>query len=347
MQLRGHLYRITNPRKFIPSYLASRGAQPSAESFQPYSGGRVYLAFDRKVTLNDVVGDPVAAAERLAGMVPFIPDHSVRAQTNGAGAFAFEIPEPFGIAAKLSDDRARLVVYRVLVRAMGVEVLGPVYRSPWFTLGKAASSAHNLYFLSRAVPDSDALGGEAVKAQLKSGIPANATLNSLLIEDGGFSVGATVKEGGYEAKVAFKVKLRPLTSADQSRLIVHRIEDFDIDLPGPDALTNAVIGIGAAAGSEDAKRAKKALDTAQNVVSRAVGSFVDKATRTLMQGLISEITPSGIPEDEVRKFMAANAVVSIERLRWPLISEDKIGWTTIKRRGIVPDLGIAFPRHLE
>jgi hypothetical protein len=287
----GQVHRVDEPlQAFIPRYLKSKG-HPT-DGFVDWGGTHVYCV---------ILPTQHEPAPNGTGFEPYL---STSANADDKGRFKVEVPDAF------QPLFAYLVVYSpITVSSMipspglpPIPVLNQavVYRSATFALADVTTARQHLYISNETVSNDQGFSQAQVTAAAAA-IRSSAGLDSIraLVTDNDVDVQA--QRSG--AVVGFDLRLRASTSWDLDTFADVRVDNFVLDLPGPDFITG--ICVDEAAIEKSVRKSVKTLDKLVNkqidalipagvdgLVSVTVRGFRFPVTKTMT---IPMPTPSGNP----------------------------------------------------
>jgi hypothetical protein len=307
MKAIGRIYEVTDVNRFILTYLADP-ANPDHATYKPIPAARIHIG----------------SALPLPG---FFPSITVKTETDQNGVFEVDCSNlPAGIPAYLVAYRQLQVINTF---GMTVPIYGPVFRSQTFQLAKIDSTPRNIYVIQKELPNEQGIKQEKINEQIAQAKERIADIDSIsaAIQENGINVVGK----GQGATITFRITLSPSTSHDLDLFVTHSINDFNIDLPGPDWITYLCVN----------------EDDIENEVRDGVRSLLKMANQQIEQNIITGIVQStGQTELDVRNLFKTRISVTFNKIRYPIIETSKIGWITFNFRAIVPDVCLGIPKIL-
>ena len=308
MKIQGKFYEITDLDGFVASYMANPAA-PKAGTFKPFGRLRLHLATDF----------PLGFSHSL------IPNASIKDDTDTSGAFSITVPAGFPPTAKAY----LLALRQIATGPMGVPIYGPVYRSQTFALSTIKEQALKIYVARQKTPNNQGISQERISQEVSAFAKASKEVESAsaFISSGGIDVTAK----GKGATVKFEIALRPSSSHDLNAFIAHKVEDMDIDLPGPDWLTGLCVP----------------EDEIEAAIKKGVKGVVKEFNAEIEPMVVKAVAAqAGVPEAVVANLFDTQISMTFEQIRYPVVSEKKVGGFTVKFRAVVPDACFGLPRKL-
>lgn len=310
MILKGSIHQVTDLKGFAQSYIKTNG-KPDAKSFKPFPNLTLHLALGFPLPFN---------------APSFLPQTSLKAKTNGSGAFQFTIPGGFP-----ESTDAYLIAYQTLMTVPGLDVpiLGPVYRSATFKLGAIDSEVQKIFVAPITAPESSGITSSEISAETKAAAKSIKDLDSLTATIKGDGIGVVAK--GRGAEITFRIGLSPSTSHDLNQFVKHKIHDMDIDLPGPDFLTGLCVD----------------EDDIESQIKKSITKLVASFQGEIKGQVIDQIAAaSGQPEAVVKALFDSQVSLTFKQVRYPMVETKKVGPFTFQFRSIVMDPCIGLPRKL-
>lgn len=303
-KINGTVFHITNLTGFFTSYVLNP-TNPTASTFAAASNCRVSLKHN--------LGD-----NTWGGLLPDAQTTPVK--VSATGGFSINVGTLNTIPGLDGQIIVEELLQTVTVPVVGrVEVWGVVYRSAPFTMSTITEATRKIWYQRVDVPSSayvtQTTVSDAVKAA-KSSLPAGVDSISARIASSGLAVSGA----GRGAKITFSVKLKGSKSHDLDAMLTHAIEDFDIDLPGPDFITTLCVN----------------EDEIESQVRTAIAKLVKTEVSPLIKDAIvsAASTASGLPAATVRTLLDSQATLSVPRVTYP-----QTGTFT------VPGLNIPVPQY--
>lgn len=133
------------------------------------------------------------------------------------------------------------------------------------------------------------------------------------------------------ATFKFDIALKPALSQDLSQFISDEVQNFDVDLPGPDVITRLCV-------NED-----KIKQQIKDGVDSVVTSFNGQIRSTFVKILKSSLGNKGVNVDSLFDHLIST---TFQRVSFPAVSQTTIGSFTIVRRQVTADPAFGFPRVL-
>jgi hypothetical protein len=125
--------------------------------------------------------------------------------------------------------------------------------------------------------------------------------------------------------------LAPDTSHDLNKFVAHKLEELDIDLPGPDFLTSLCVDE-----DEIEKNIRKG-------VAGLVGGFQGKIKAEVIDEIVAK---TGQPKPVVQAFFDSTVSLTFKTVRFPVVEHKQMGPLTFDFRAVVMDPCLGFPRKL-
>jgi len=318
MKINGQFFEVTNLPAFAAAYLANP-ANPGSANTKTAPGIRVHLA-------SVISGFPAG----------FFPGISLKTNTDANGKFSLNIS-----TAQLNLLKQNKLVYIIAYRKTGsTQVLGqtidiyePIYRGAPFDITSYKPPAlQKVYFAPYNVPDSAGISQTMVDAQISSAKKSFKDIEKLTatIQSGKISVTGS----GRGATIKFNIDLGPSTSANLSSYIKGKVEDLDIDLPGPDWLVGICVS----------------KDEIAKEVDKGIADIMKEANKTIETELINQVSAqTGLAKTLVSSLMKTMASVTFRALTYPTVGTKKIkvGNITsfeIPLKAVVPRISVGLPR---
>jgi len=145
-----------------------------------------------------------------------------------------------------------------------------------------------------------------------------------------------VTGSGRGATIKFKIDLSVSTSSNLSSYIKGKVDDLDIDLPGPDFIVGICV-------SKD--------DIAKDV-DKGIAEIMKEANKTVETELINQVAAqTGQSKAIISSLMKTMATVTFRSLSYPVVGSKTVkvpGIPAMKIdiRAVVPRLSIGLPRKL-
>ena len=274
MALTGEVNEITDINGFVASYLIDP-KNPDPSTFSPLADAKIVLSYNPPGSLPS-----------------FIPNFSIKTKSQPNGRFLIN-------ERKDLKWPTHLIVYKLVdhldVPHVGtIPIYNPVYRSESFHLGDAPNDRYpngdlgKIFFLTNSVSAEMGLSQEELSeiiSESKDKLEVdflNATIKRRRIAVRG-------KKGG--AELEFDLKLKPYTGPDLSRYLRHSLENYDLDLPGPDFLLKICINEDEIE-SEVRSGVKRMIDKLNPKIQMAIIDGIARETQTdtsLVEGLFDSI----------------------------------------------------------
>jgi len=210
-----------------------------------------------------------------------------------------------------------------------------VYRSEAFDIRKyKPPTLTKLYFVPYNVPDSAGISQTMVDEQIKAAKKKFKDIDKLSagIQNGYINVTGS----GRGATIKFKIDLSVSTSSNLSSYIKGKVDDLDIDLPGPDFIVGICV-------SKD--------DIAKDV-DKGIAEIMKEANKTVETELINQVAAqTGQSKAIISSLMKTMATVTFRSLSYPVVGSKTVkvpGIPAMKIdiRAVVPRLSIGLPRKL-
>ena len=321
MKINGQFFEVTSLEAFALSYV-SNPAKPAASSFKTAAGIQVQLA-------SVISGFPGG----------FFPGLSLKTTTASDGSFSFNVTD-----AQLAQLKLNKLAYFVAYRQTGtVNLLGqnipifePVYRSEAFDITKyKPTGSLRLYFAPYPVPNSAGITQATVDSQIKTAKSKFKDISKLsaTIQSGKISVSGS----GRGAEIKFNINIGVSTSFNLSSFIKGKVEDLDIDLPGPDFIVGICVS----------------KDDIGKEVDKGIAEIMKVANKTIETSLIDQLAAAtGINKTIISGLFKTTASVTFRSISYPVVETKKIkiaGFSEIKIevRAIVPKVSVGFPRIIK
>ncbi|MCB9433668.1 MAG: hypothetical protein H6668_16980 [Ardenticatenaceae bacterium] len=309
MKVQGKIFEINHLVNFATSYFLNR-KNPDSKTFEAACDLRIH----------------VASITNLPG---FYPSFSVKGTSDANGNFKIDtssLPKQFD---------AYLLAYKK-VQEIEIPILGhkipiyqPVYRSNRFSVAEEKQNI-KIYFSGFSVADKAGISQTELNQKIKQvqNSLANVEKLSAYIDRNKIAVSGK----GKGADVTFNIKLSPYTGSDLTTFVRHQIEDFDIDLPGPDFITGLCVDEG----------------EIEDQIKKSVRKIVDQMNKAVLDSTIDTIAAAlgDVSKEIVRAYFNQNATLTFGGVRYPVTSTQQVGRFTIQRRSIIPVPYFGFPRNL-
>jgi hypothetical protein len=307
MKAIGKLYEVTNIERFIATYLANPN-KPDKTTFKPISAARVHIG----------------ATFPFFGFYPF---SSVKTETDSTGKFELDC------SLLPHEPPAYLIAYRQLqtvnVFGMTIPIFGPIYRSQSFQTSQIDNNSRAIYVIKKELPDDQGISQTQIAAQVDEAKSKINNLDSLSASIGDKGINIVAK--GRGATITFRVSLSPSTSNYLDMFITGKIEDFDVDLPGPDFITSLCVS----------------KDNIEKAVSKGISSIMVAFNQQIKQSIINTIAQSsGLNSALVQGLFDTSLSLTFDKVRYPVVETKKIAWMTLKIRTVVADPCLGFPKKL-
>jgi hypothetical protein len=308
MKLQGKFHEITNLAGFVSSYIADKN-HPTPATFKAFPNLRVFLATDFPLGFTS----------------SFIPGVSVNTDADANGAFIINVPDALPKTA-----HAYLLAMRLVTKLppFNVPIFAPVYRSATFTVSQIDNKVHDIFVDRTQSPDSQGFTQEQISAQVAS-IAKAQKMDSLSAFIGEHGIGVTGK--GKGATVKFEIRLSPATVPDLNAFISDSVDDFDIDLPGPDWLTGLCV-------SKDDIKAS---------IRGSVGNMLPGLNKQIKGATVDAmVAQTKLPKATVTAFFDTQMSMTFDQIRFPVVGQKDLGFIKVKFRNVVADPDFGFPRSL-
>lgn len=319
MTITGNIHEVTNLVQFAPSFLLNPKS-PKAGTFKAASGVHV--------TLKSV----------FSGTFPngLLPNVSVNAVSSANGAFSIKIPDGSMQLFNLAKNAYFLCqrqVGTISILGQNIPIFEPVYRSATFDITKFKGGAQDLYFAPFNVPADSGITQKQVDDQIKAAKSKFKDLEKLsaTIQSGKVAVSGS----GRGATIKFNVDLSPSTSSNLSKFIEGKVQDMDIDLPGPDFIVGICVS----------------KDDIEDSIEDGIAKLMKEVNAGIEKELIDAIAQgTGQNADLVKNIFKTTATVTFSKLNYPVVEhrEIKVPGTTIRIdvRAVQPKLAVGFPRNI-
>ncbi|MBW7454417.1 hypothetical protein ACFOLF_19910 [Paenibacillus sepulcri] len=305
MNVIGKLHEVTNVTLFISSY-STNPAHPNPASYKPMADAQIFLGTDF----------PAGFANS------FIPGFSFQTKTDAAGSFNIAVPDAYPKTIK----GYLLATHTIMkIPPFNIPIYAPVYRSQTFQFNQINSKVQDIYVM-RVDGTTQQSFTQAQISAMTTGVQQKMGLDSLsaFINDG--SIGIVGKDQGATLKA--DLYLSPFTGPDLNTFISEKVDNIDIDLPGPDFIVGLFVSK-----DEIAKQFKQGI---HNMMPSLNKQIIDRIQKE-MGMLISQLETS----------TNSKVTMTFEKLRYPVVETKTIGGLfTIKTRAIIPDLFVGISRKL-
>lgn len=319
MTITGNIHEVTNLVQFAPSFLLNP-KNPKAGTFKNASGIRVKLTS--------------VGSGGLPGAI--FPKVSIDATSSATGAFSMNVPnnviEFLNITKKAYFTCTRLAG-TLKIMGQTIQIFEPVYRSAPFEFAKLKSDPLHLYFAPFNVPAESGITQKQVDAQIKAAKAKFKDLEKLsaTIQNGKVAVTGS----GRGATIKFNIDLSPSISSDLTRFIDGKVEDMDIDLPGPDFIVGICVS----------------KDDIEDSIEDGIAKLMKEVNAGIQTELINQIAAgTGQSTSAVKAIFETAATVTFSKLNYPVVEQKEIklvGMTMkIDVRAVVPKLAVGFPRKI-
>ena len=138
---------------------------------------------------------------------------------------------------------------------------------------------------------------------------------------------------GSGVDIKFKIDLGVSTSSNPASFIKGKVEDLDIDLPGPDFLAGICVS----------------KDDIAKEVDKAIAEIMKEANKAIEKALVDQVAAqTGKPAAFVAALFKTTASLTFRSLTYPVIEIKTIKVTVvgdlkIEIHAVVPKLSIGFP----
>ena len=309
MTVEGTIYKITDLEKFMSAYVLNPNKLPES-SYQ--------VAKDMRVHVSNLPDTDM----------PFFPSISRKDSTDSQGRFCINsagiIPgsECFLSVYKKVDE----IILPHLSKPM--KIYNVAYRSTKFAL--EAKSAIKIYIADYKVSNDQGITQSQLNEQISRAKDSLGEVNSLSASINDKKIG--IRGSGKGATVTFDIRLMPYTGYKLSRFIKHKMEEFDVNLPGPDFITTLCV------------REKKIRQKIDESLRLIVESMNEEILDEMIEG-ISVVLDQ--PKDMVRAFYNHTVSISFGKLLFPITETRNIGSMVFPTRAIVPEIYVGVPRSIE
>lgn len=317
-KISGNIFRITDLAGFVASYLVQPNS-PTSSTFTAATGCRVSLKHN--------LGD-----NTWGGLIPDVQTTPIK--VGAGGAFSIDIGALNGVAGLDGQLIVEELIQTVDAPLIGkIEIWALVYRSAPFEMKSVKDAAQKIYYQKVDVPASAYVTQAQVNAAVagaRSSLPAGVDSISAIITSSALSVSGS----GRGAKLTFKVKLSGSKSHDLGVLLSSSVDDFDIDLPGPDAIVTLCVN----------------EDEIESQVRAAISTLVrSEVTPMLKDALVqAAAASSGLPVATVRNVIDTKTSISVSSVSYPKTGSVKmpITNTLIPTYSIKIQPSVGLPRAL-
>ncbi|WP_088282654.1 hypothetical protein [Ideonella sp. A 288] len=295
MKIKGQLRRITDIAAFAASWQAT-GGKPTA-GHAAWGKARVHLATD------------VPTGQFEGG---FVPPMSLKADTDSAGRFGFEVPDGF------KPFRGQVVAFQLdsvpspFPGLPPLPVLSPLYRCAPFKFSDVSVAEQQerqmVYIFPTSLGPADGISQAELDDELGA-LRKSLKLDKLRATITSSAVDVRAEKDGGD--VRFKAHVRGSTSADLGRLIEAKAGEIDIDLPGPDFIVGLCVSkddIEAGIRKGMAKLSKKVSQRLIADAEQRLGPLASLVTlsvrrsRHVQTGVRVIHLPGGLPDQQVPVF---------------------------------------------
>lgn len=321
MKIQGKIFEVTNLESFALSYILNP-SKPKAGTFK--------AAANIQVQLGSVIP---------SFGIGFFPGISLKSKSTTDGSFSFSISNE-QLALLKNNKFAYFVAYRqtgtVNMLGQNIPIYEPVYRSEAFDITKTNfSDALNLYFAPYTVPDSAGISQSTVDSQIKSAKKKFKDIDKLSATIGNGEI--KVSGSGRGAEIKFDIDLGVSTSSNLSSFIKGKVENLDIDLPGPDIIVGICVS----------------KDDIAKEVDEGIAAIMKEANKTIETTLITEVAnATGQSKTIVETLFKTSATVTFRSLSYPVVGTKKFkipGFNEIQIpiKAVVPKVAVGFPRKIK
>jgi hypothetical protein len=304
MNVNGKLHEVTNIPLFISSYTANP-AHPNPASFKPMAEAQVFLGTDFPAGFTNA----------------FIPGFSFQTKTDANGAFTIFVPDGFPKTIK-----AFLLATHTIMKVpvLNIPITAPVYRSETFQFSQVNTKTQDI-FVVRSDGKTEEGFSQVQISSMTTGIQQKMNLDSLsaFINDG--SVGIVGKDRGATLKA--DLYLSPFTGPDLNTFIREKVDNIDIDLPGPDFIVGLFVSK-----DEIAKQFRQGIHDMMPSLNKQIKDRVQKEFGMLISQLETSTN--------------SKVTLTFEKLRYPVVEIKIFGPFSTKIRAIVPDLFVGISRKM-
>lgn len=313
MKIKGKMHQITDVYSYV-SHFIQQANQPNPNT-RPYSDIRVHLAIAFKP------GFPSR----------FFPNSSLIANTDVNGNFEFDLESfPYYDFVVSANLKMYIIAYRVAYRNpfTGVPIYAPIYRSEKFPLNRVTEEVKDIYVACITTPNEKGVTQTRLTNEMnliKGRVP---DLDSLIARIRSSYI--YIEGKGRGATITCDLRLRPDTSSNLNLFLKTIIDDFDIDLPGPDWLVGLFVNEG--------KIEREIKDT--------IGKMTVQLNEDIISSVINEVVNRyGVAENLIRDVLNT-VTVTFNKVRHPVVEIVRVGPFRFRKRAIVPDPCIGFPRKI-
>lgn len=319
MIITGNFYEVSHLEAFVLNT-----ANPVQESYSPASNVRVFLSFipNNTIPLN------------------FFPTFSVSDDTDSSGKFEININDNVIQSMSNLGDFYILAHKKVgdmtMPYGVTIPIFNPVYRSEKF---KITQSVQNLrcYFAKRTLNPENFILQSHINSQISS---VREGFNQLERLSGTIQQREINVSGKHESGVTIKfdIKLLPFTGSDLNRTIKQEVENFDIDMPGPDFIAEFLC---------------IDFDEIEKIVRRKISAIANTAGTQIKERIndaIVEAIPNEAVQERVLKIFKDNFVITFGEVKFPVVDNRTINVggvnINIPVRAVEPVPYFGFPRRL-
>jgi hypothetical protein len=210
-------------------------------------------------------------------------------------------------------------------------ILAPVYRSSAFKLKAVTPDLQKIFIAPEKAPAGLGITQDQVDSQIDAVVKSlkqkGAPIDTLsaFINDGMIHVFGT----GHGAKFTFDINIKAATGNDLSQFMTDDVENFNIDLPGPDVITTIFVD----------------EDHILQQIKEGVAGLVGTLNAQIRAAFIQEIHQL-VPGANATDLFDHRISTTFEKVLFPVLSQHKVGTITVKRRAITGDPAFGLPRDL-
>ncbi|GEM_PF-3525317 len=317
MKFSGRIFEVTNLVDFAPSYILNSKA-PKASSFKPAAGIRLHVA-------SVAAGFPQS----------FIPGISVKTNSASDGKFNIILTEGQMGLFNL-NKKAYVLAYRnagsLNILGTNITIYEPVYRSQAFDITTYKEKPVDIYFAPYDIPNKSGITQAQVDAQITAAKKNFKDLSKLSATIQNRKV--SVSGSGRGADIKFNIDISSSTSSNLDNFLNGKVDDMDIDLPGPDFLVGICVS----------------KDDIEKEIEKGIVGIMKQVNATIEKTMVDELAKqTGQSKALLQALLKSTASVTFSKLNYPIVEQKVIklpivGSITLQVRGIVPKLSIGFPR---
>ena len=202
-----------------------------------------------------------------------------------------------------------------------------MYRSNRFALRDIIGL--ELYYGTQDIPNENGMTQDQIDNQIRDARGSIENVESLSASIRNKKI--AVRGEGRGAEVRFDIKLSSSTGSNLDKFVKHKIENLDIDLPGPDFITGLCVN----------------EDDIEQQISRSVRSLVSQMNSQILDEIIQLIADeSGLDRRLIEIYFDNFLTMTFGNFNYPVVETRRIGIIPIRKRAIVPVPYLGFPRNI-